>query len=592
MTMGNINKAVSITDYFISLPPVRYFIVGMFLLGIIFGIAINFSNYSGASLLVKGVLDGLTLLTAPGLLTSIIVKVMIRKVPFKRIVATTFFGEVIYAIAYSISFFLGSINPFYAQASIIIGAALVFLLWYVIARLIFILKYRSFLFATVQLLFHVAFLLSSNIIYIGNNDPILSVAKFYLAAIILLGSFYLFFLIINAPMKRSFGFSSTDALTYFTSQWLYQKKDFEEAFEVIGEKAKTFITVMGFKRKKDEVFFVIPYIHFGPFGNLGGSEFSYLIPEAIEKQFHAKSFVFHGTVTHDLNPVSTSELSKIMAAFGDCLKGRTYSETGVSFERGRHEECMADRLLFGNSAFVGLSRAPQVTEDINFGLGLAMTYAAEKIIPFVAIADRHNAETGEITSFEPTDPIGYRYTEATKDALLKKAAENALKIGISQRSVTAPFIGKGGINVAIFSSSPEYVLILIDCNGVTPEFNNQITKEVEELGKTYNKKWEVGVYTTDTHQINMVRGVLNPLKEEAGVLKEITAAVAEAMLDIQPAKFFATRKWFDINVLGAKQSIEMISTVNAIYSISKIIAPLLVIGAIVAILFVLFKIGV
>ncbi len=586
--MGNINKAVSITDYFVSLPPLRYFIIGIFLLGILFGILINLNYYSGLDLILKGILDGTLLLTIPAILTSVLVKVMIRKVPFKRIAATTFFGELIYAAAYSISFFLVKVNPFYAQASIIIGAALVFLLWYIIARMIFILKYRSFFFAIVQLLFHLAFLISSNILYIG-NEPITSVAKFYLAAFILLGSLYLFFIIINAPMKRSFGLSSTDALTYFASQWLYQKKDLEEAFETIGEKAKTMIMVLGFKRKKDEVFFVIPCVHFGPFGNLGGSEFSYMIPDEIQKRYGAKSFVFHGTVTHDLNPVSTSELGKIMGAFDSCLAERKYSSSTVSFKVGKYEECYADSLIFGKSAFVGLSRAPLVTEDINFGLGMSIMYASEKLLPFVAIVDKHNAETGEITSFEPTDPIGYKYMEAAKNSLVERVKGNQLNVGFSHHQVSAPFIGKGGIKVALFSSSPEYVLILIDSNGVTPEFNERIVNEIKSLGKTYTKKWEVGVYTTDTHQINMVRGVLNPLKEEQGLVEEIKTAVAEAMLDVQPAEFFSTRKWFDINVLGAKQSIEMISTVNAIFSVSKIVAPLIIIAAIAAILFILFN---
>lgn len=589
--MSNINKAVSITDYFISLPPVRYFLLGILLLGVIFGTLINLNNYSGLDLFLKGVLDGIFLLTIPGILTSIIVKIMIRRVPFKRIVATTFVGEFIYAAAYLVSFFLNNINPFYAQASVIIGAAIVFALWYVIARLVFILKYRSFIFAIVQLLFHIAFLLSSNILYIG-NEPITSVAKFYLAGFILLGSLYLFFIIINAPMKRSFGLSSTDALTSFVNQWLYQNKDLEEAFESIGEKARTFVNVFGFKRKNDEIFFVVPYVHYGPFGNLGGSEFSYLLPLALKKHYGFKSMVFHGTVTHDLNPVSTGEMEKIMNAFDDCIRDRVYSGVKVGLAFGESGECKATSLVFGdNSAFVGVSRAPYVTEDINFGLGMSMTFAAEKSMPMISLVDQHNAETGEVTSFEPTDPIGHRYMDAVQNCIASKIKSNKLVLGFSERAVSAPFVGKSGIKVAIFSSSPEYVLILIDSNGVTPEFNENIVKTVKELGKKYNKEWEVGVYTTDTHQVNMIRGVLNPLREESNILEDIKTAVIDAMFDMQPAKFFSGRKWFDINVLGAKQSIEMISTVNAIYSISKIIAPLILFGSIIAILFILLRLG-
>ena len=141
------------------------------------------------------------------------------------------------------------------------------------------------------------------------------------------------------------------------------------------------------------------------------------------------------------------------------------------------------------------------------------------------------------------------------------------------------FIGKAGIKVAVVSSSPEYVIILIDANGVKPELNQTIVARVKEVGKRLGRDWEVGVYTTDTHQMNMVKGVLNPLKAEEQILLDIESCVEEAANDVADADFFCAKRWFDIDVLGAKQSIEIVSTVNSIVAVAKITFPLIMLGA-------------
>ena len=576
----NINRAISLTSYFITLPPASYLLISVLAIGLAFGLIIDFGKYFGTDYLYNATIDGMMLLSIPALLSSAVIKLMILKMPYRRIIAAALGGEIVYAVAYGTSLLLAGVNPVWAQLVLLVGSALVFVFWYVIARFVFILKYRSIIFAILQLLFYLVFLLSNQVLYV-TTEPFLDVAaKFYLSSIILLLALGVFFLIINAPMKKNLGVSSTDAMSYLFSQWLYHNKDMEKAFEQVGEQVKTVISLMGFKRKNDTIFFLTPYIHFGPFGNLGGSEFSYLLAQEMDRKYNSKTFVFHGTVTHDLNPVSSSEIAKILAAVDTSLVTATYKDAKVSISLGKMEECKAQALVINNSALVSLTRAPQLTEDINFGLGLALISEGEKHVNHAMVVDQHNAETGEITSFEPGSPVGYRYLNALSDSLSKEVRKNTLKLGTAFREVQSPVLGKAGIKVAIFSSSPEYTVVLIDSNGVTPEFRDQIELEIKKLGEAIGRKVVVGVFTTDTHQTNVVRGVLNPLKEEESILTAIKDAFREAMADMQPAQFFSDKRWFDINVIGAKQSIELISTVNSIVAISKITLPLILIGAI------------
>jgi len=582
----NIKKAVGLTSYFISLPATSYLVASIILLGILFGIVINPSKHTE---MYKSVLDGLMLLTLPALLSSVAVKLMLRSVPYKRIAGTALGGEIVYSIAYSLGLLLNDVNLFWAQLVILIGSAVVFVFWYVIARFIFILKYRSILFAIVQLLFYLIFLMSTQVLYVSTEPFFDIAAKFYLSSFILLGALVLFFFIINAPMKKSFGLSSTDVLSSFFSQWFYHNKDLENAFEKVGEPAKTLESIFGFKRKNDTVFFVTPYVHYGPFGNLGGSEFSYLLAKELDAKYSSKTFVFHGTVTHDLNPVSSSEITKILDPLYKSIDNANYKKAKISLVSGRSEECMAQVIRINDSAMVSVSRAPEVTEDINFGLGLTMMAEAEKNVKDAMLVDQHNAETGEITSFEPGSQIGYNYINAVKSAFSKKSTSRSLKIGVATSEIEFGVIGKGGIKVAVLSTDPEYVVVLIDSNGVTPVFKEKIENEIKKLGKNLKRNFEVGVFTTDTHQTNVVKGVLNPVKEEETLLISIIEACKEAVSDMQEASFFSDKNWFDINVLGAKQSIEVISTVNSIVAVAKIALPVIFISALLLLIAIATK---
>ena len=581
---SNLRKAVDLTSYLFTLPSLPVILLGMLVVAVVFGGVINIIS-PAEDFLMKSVQDGVLLLFMPALLISVVVKMMIRRMPIRRILATAFGGEVVYGFAYAVAFFVADLSEFYGELVLLVGAALVFVLWYVIARLVFILKYRSILFAIIQLLFYSIFLFSFQTIAIAEGTLFDWATKAYMSSFILLGALYIFFLIINAPMKKTFGVSSTDAFSLFISQWIYRKNDLEKAFEKVGENAKTIVGVAGFKRKNDNILFIVPNVHFGPFGNLGGSEFSYLIAEEVKNKYKAETFVFHGTVTHDLNPTSSSEVSKIIDAIGRILKRSKYDNKTVSLNKGKSEECIAETLMFGDNAFVSVSRAPLVTEDINFGLGLSMLLEAEKHVGKAVVADQHNAETGEITSFEPGSDIGYNYLSAVANSFAKKGKPQKLQIGISEKHPVSATLGKAGVKMAVLSTSPNYVVVLLDANGVTPQFREKIEKEVKKLGK-----FTVGVFTTDTHQTNVVRGVLNPAKEETEIITAIKDGVKEAQSDMQDASAFVDKEWFDIKVLGARHSIEIVSTINSIVAVAKITAPLLLIGAILVLLAILSKV--
>lgn len=588
--MSNIEKAVSLTNYFVCLPRVSYLLLAMLLLTLFLGLGISLVTSVPVP---ETIPTAIFVLAIPGFLAIVLGKALMPRVPLKRLAATALAGALIFALSYLAAVSLEHFSTPISGEVIFAGAAIVFVTWYIIARIVFVHKWRSLLFAMLQLLLQAAFLIMDGFLPMG-ADPLNVLIKFYLSSFVLLGAIYIFFLLINAPMKRTFGVASTDAVSMFFSQWFYDKRDIENAFRKVGETVTTYLSLFLFRRKDGDYAFIVPCVHFGPFGNLGGSNFSYLISEELGRKHNLKSMVFHGCATHDINPVSATELRKVTDACSSILKDAKPAPSKVSFCASEGTDATAEALLFsGNkSAFIGLSRAPKTTEDISLGMGMALMSRAERKLDSATIADEHNAETGEIKYIEPGTKAGFEYLSALDSALSAKQKQKPLKAGFAFGASDSHKIGPAGIKVAVIGTQPHYAIILIDSNGVTPSFRRKIMNAVESLFRA--KGWgeiRPAVYTTDTHKVNSVKGVVNPLTDDSILLEQISALCENAKEDMRDAKFDSKKATMEIRVLGAKQAIEIISTINAIVAISKVAAPILIISGIIAILWLMYRLG-
>lgn len=582
-------KAVGLTKYFVALPRARILAALIFIVALAFGLAL-------AALTPQNVIEGsftaFFVLGIPGLLSIIVGKAVMMKVPVRRITAVALIGEIVYAATYLAAVSLPLFGIPVGLEVVFLGSAFVFIIWYMVARIVFVLKWRSLVFSFLQLLLHAFFLITNGLLpFEGPPESVL--IKFYAASIILLGALYLFFWIINAPMKRTFGVASTDAVSMFFGQWFYNARDIEKTFRKVGENAETYLSVFLFRKERKDTVFVVPYVHFGPFGDLGGSNFSYLIAKALGDQQEGNRrevFVFHGLATHDMNPVSVSELKKITDKCREVIVGAKPKDVKASYVEGKAGECRAECLRVDDAAFIGLTRAPETCEDFSLGMGMALTSEAERRVKVAALADEHNSETGKIEYVEPGTPYGFRYMEAVGEACEKKGKERKLRVGSAEGKVESEMVGPAGIKVAVFDTEPKYVLVLIDSNGITPEFRGKIIGEVEGMfRRTGWGKAVAAVYTSDTHKVNTVKGVVNPLKEDGRVLERVKELVGAAYMDLGDAKFHGERARIGIKVLGAKQAIEIVSTVNAIVAVARIAAPLIIFGGVVAVLWFVSK---
>ena len=562
-----------------------------------FGLVVQSMGLSGvAPGYLEAALSGMLVLSIPAILASATAVAIKRSLGMRRVLFLSLACEAVYALFYLAA--LATRNTpqfqFISDKLAFIAFGLAFVIWFLISKFVFNLKRLSFVYPVIQLAYNAAFLLASAYIIVQQN-PALVVFKIYFAAFVFLVGAYAAFWIIDAPMKRNFGISSTKAITMFLGQWLFASRDLEQTFDYIGEDIETLVGYMSFKAEKKHLLLVVPYIHYGPFGNLGGSEFSYKICNDLESRLGCKAMSFHGTANHDFDPVSHHELAKITGKVASSLSGQRHAAAKAAFAQGAAGSGRADAFCIGGNVFLGLTRAPLTTEDVDFGVGLSIMNEAEKTFPMALAVDQHNSETGDITYVGAGSPYAFEFLDATGAAMKKlaKAPMQESKIGFASAHTDSKAVGSGGIKcTAIQIGAKVHFIVLADSNGITPQFRKSV---LERIGAAASRgKIVLGsaeIYTTDTHQQNMVRGVLNPLgsHKEPLVLDAIADCALHAAADLEDYKFAAGKERIRMRVFGPSQSTEIISTVNSIWAIARIAIPAIILASLLAIIYGLSK---
>ena len=266
----------------------------------------------------------------------------------------------------------------------------------------------------------------------------------------------------------------------------------------------------------------------------------------------------------------------------------------MSFSSCRIGTVRAQAFRINDSAFVSYSRAPRTTEDVSLGLGLALMENAKRECKSVGVVDEHNAETGDITSVEVGSPIGFEMLDATRKLFESETKKSSFKFGCASGNLAVETIGRNGVKLALFSQGNAMnAILLVDSNGIVPEFRAEIVELFEHLGRECGCICRGEVMTTDTHQINTVRGVLNPLgSERRGDLMQLARRLfTEARGRMEEVKFDSAEERFRIKVFGSGQSIEIASTINAVVAVLRIALPLILIASALVLLWALGRFG-
>jgi len=412
-----------------------------------------------------------------------------------------------------------------------------------------------------------------------------------ISAVFTLGAL-VFIRYIDAPLRKSFGVSGMDFIRGYIAQAVEGAPGLEDFFKKIGESVEVPVTTLSFRsNERLKATFVVPAVHPGPVGEIGGGN----LPVRIVRNLDGgEIFVPHGTATHDFNLVSATESVKVVEAAARALENTYYSvdaSQSIRVQKGAIK-LLAQR--FGDSVLFVSTLSPESTEDIEYGLGLvASAEARTRGVQHAALIDAHNCTApyassmwaGTKNSFDLIDAI----REASSRLMRSEPLKSDIKLGIARRG---PIFGRDegmgdlGIQVALIEvAGQRTAYVLVDANNMVPNLREVIVSAL--------KVDEAEVMTTDNHVVNSYSGInLLGFKADNGILlKAIIELVDEAQANLEPVRVgMNTRQASGVSVFGSQKTAQLASTVNAIMAMGGALGISVLIASVaISLLLVIFN---
>lgn len=389
---------------------------------------------------------------------------------------------------------------------------------------------------------------------------------FLLLAVLLQLSFaigvFIFILVIERPMKANFHVGPLELANAFLMHISEGSQKLNDYFRSIGEKVIVPQVSLYLEREgKEEIMVTVPNVHPGPLGEIGGSN----MPKILHGMLGKNSLVFHGSATHDFNPVDEDEVRRVGQAV---IRARPSSyPSGTCTQSGRYRCGSVDVLAqaFGDTILLVATRSPEVTEDLDFSIGFAIMKSGLRYYGHVGFADAHNCMSSLEPGVSPATELAMEYIGAGETALAATAEKERRPFSAGYAERALPFsrqqgFGDLGVQVLVIETGGQTTAyVLFDGNNMETGVRDELRKRLlAHVG-------ECEILTTDTHVVNTVSG-----KNQVGLVIKTDEfypmaeeTVLAALADCAPARSAGTTAWCrDITIFGSQRISQIASTVN------------------------------
>jgi putative membrane protein len=385
--------------------------------------------------------------------------------------------------------------------------------------------------------------------------------------------------VIERPMKANFRVGPLELVNAFLLHLSEGSRKLDDFFRSIGESVVVpEVSLVMQRERKEDIFITVPNVHPGPLGEIGGSN----LPKLLHEQLGPASMVFHGSASHDFNPVDEVEVKKV----GDAvLAARPSVCTNTGCTRSERYRCGSVDVLaqaFGDTILVIATRSPLVTEDLDFALGFAIMKAGEKYFPHVGFIDAHNCMDAMEDGVYSGTELAMEYLGAAESAFAATAQKDQVTFTAGYAARTFPFSRKEGFGdlgvqvLVVDTGGQKTAYVLFDGNNMQTGARDEIRKRLLTIVD------ECEISTTDTHVVNTVSG-RNQVGLRVSVdnfYPRVEEAVIEALADAAPARTAGATAWCrGIVVFGSQRISQIASTVNGMMGFLIPVAIIILLGA-------------
>ncbi len=395
------------------------------------------------------------------------------------------------------------------------------------------------------------------------------------------------------PLVDNYGVSGPDVFRAFLEHWVQGgdagRDEIEDFFRVFSEPAFAKAEVIAFREKGGGppiATVVVPSLHPGPWGELGGSDMPRKFTRAFKGE-HGEVFTFHGASDHDNNPVDLKEVQKLSHHMKGALEGLDKWTDKASPVIRVDDGTSAIAQAFNGAVMAAQTSAPSPTDDVDGAAGhvidLEMERAGASPGTFI---DCHNCllpGVGHVPFGTPkARRIQERVGEATRKAL--EAESMGYRVGVGHVPNEGEFCSMGptGVQALVVEVGDQTMAwILADGNNMERYLREKVRDSVME------KVDEAEVLTTDNHIVNVSVGGFNPVgmkDDHEAFVAACNEAVYKALANMKEAESAAVREEVgDVMVWGKGNTIRLSTSINASVATSK--------SALVAAMLIAFTIG-
>ena len=390
-------------------------------------------------------------------------------------------------------------------------------------------------------------------------------------AVVFLVPLVFFLHVFDTPMRKSFHVSASELFRFYLDHLTSGRMDGEEILSRFAEPIRAKFGVVGFKRRDGtlKAAIVVPALHPGPIGRLGGSDLPGKVAEAIPEADLV--MVPHGAATHDYNPVSTADVERFGRAASELLGKIPYREGG-SKAHTSGEDIRVTSQTFGTSALLTYTSWPLPIDDVEYGVGHAAELSARLSgVERAFFVDCHNSLLPGAGAVFLCTPRADAILAAAQDAAAQcvKNPVAALRVGVAQDRKTFSRdqgIGAAGVQVLVVEADGQkFAYILWDGNNAVPEVTRAIGEQVRGLVDGYQ------VMTTDNHSVNAIAGSYGPVGHfvpPSEIAKVTRLVVEQAVSDLEPVLGGgASGTLEDFRVFGNQKTVQLTSSINVMTSV-------------------------
>jgi len=417
----------------------------------------------------------------------------------------------------------------------------------------------------------------------------------------------------ESPLRRNFGASGMELVKNMLAHWTEGgesgKGGMEKFFSTFSVPFKAEIGVVGFRSGgRLKGLWLVPTVHPGPFGTLGGSD----LPAKLKKKLSVDNLmVFHGPATHDQNPDSDAEVGKLAAAARTVLDGLVYSKEAGAFRRVKGEKVALCVQPLGKSVLAMHTSAPDPTDDVDHAVGHLVQHSFRKHgFSHPLFIDAHNCLErggGAVHSGSPEAEELLRVAEEAAQTASRSVSEEAghgtaaqlkreeagpaanaapsspsraLRAGFAS---TAGFhkekdgLGEQGIQVAVLEAEgKKAAFILFDGNNMVKGLRELVLDGIKGMTD------EAEVFTTDNHVVHATMGGYNPVGAkyaQNSLAQKAKETLQRALSDMEDVEVGVGSAKVQLRVFGHGNTARLTTAINSTVAILRVSVGVCLLGA-------------